>query len=111
MRFFSDMLNNMFNKLDPNKIVRLLQRCIAHAGGAKSNGKEVTAALRSMTNARAVGPGELPVENLKHGFHDDAALLRELQRVITLVWHGGKVLQPWRETVLKLVLKKGDRTD
>ena len=53
---------------------------------------------------------ELPVELLKFGLHHDPTVLREFHRVIKLVWHQRKVLQRWRDAVIKFLHKK-DRTE
>ena len=67
-------------------------------------------ALRSMANAKAVGPDGLPVELLKLGLHHDTIVLWEFHRVIPRVWHDGRVPQWWRDAVLKVLHKKKDRT-
>ena len=67
--------------------------------------------MRSMANAKAVGPDELPMELLKLGLHHDTTVLREFHRVITRVWRDGQVPQRWRDAVLKVLYKKKDRTD
>ena len=59
---------------------------------SESNRKknEAIAALRSITNAKAMGPDELPFELLKLGLNHDPIVLREFHRMIKLVWHQQK---------------------
>ena len=68
-------------------------------------------ALRSISNAKAVGPEELPFEFLKLGIKLDPTVLREFHRVIKLVWHQREVSQRWRDAVIKVLHKKKDRTE
>ena len=72
---------------------------------------ELIGTLRSMANAKAVGPDELPVELLKLGINHDPTVLREFYRVIKLVWHQREVPQRWRDAVIKVLHKKKDRTE
>ena len=46
-----------------------------------------------MTDAKAVGSDELPVELLKLGIRQGRIILLELHRLITLIWREGKVPQ------------------
>ena len=62
-----------------------------------------------MTNAKAVGPDELPVELLELGINLDPTVLREFHRVIKLVWQQREVPQRWRDAVIKVLRKKKDR--
>ena len=64
-----------------------------------------------VANAKAMVPNELPVELLQLGLHHDTTVLREFHRVITRVWRDGRVLQRWRDAVLKVLHKKKDWTD
>ena len=64
-----------------------------------------------MANAKAVGPDGLPAELLKLGLHENRTILRELHRITKLVWHGGQVPQQWKDTTIKVLHKKKDRTE
>ena len=64
-----------------------------------------------MTNAKAVGPDELPVELLKLGINNDPTVLRVFHGVIKRVWHQREVPQRWRDAVIKVLHKKKDRTE
>ena len=85
VRFFSDLLNGESDQLDHSIIEGIPQHPVAHVLGVEPTEEEVASALRSMANAKAVGPDELPVELLKLGLHHDTTVLREFHRVITRV--------------------------
>ena len=89
MRHFRSLLNAKPETLDPT--VKIPQRPVAEALGEEPTEDEVAAALRSMTNAKAVGPDGLPAELLKLGLHENRTILRKLHRISKLVWHGGQV--------------------
>ena len=92
--------------LDHSAIAGIPQHPIAHVLGVEPTEEEVASSLRSMANAKEVGPDELPVELLKLGLHHDTSVLREFHSVITRVWHDGQVPHRWRHTVLKILHKK-----
>ena len=83
MRFFSGLLNGESYRPDHSIIAGIPQHPIPHVLEVESTDEEVASALRSMANAKAVGPDELPVELLKLGLHHDTTVLREFHRVIT----------------------------
>ena len=58
---------------------------VAEALGKEPTEDEVAAALRSMANAKAVGPDGLPAELLKLGLHENRTIFRELHRITKLV--------------------------
>ena len=110
-RLFGNFLNAKSDKLRLDIIEELPQWPITHALGVEPTENELIGALRSMANAMAVGPDELPVEFLKLGINHDPTVLREFHRVIKLVWHQREVPHRWRDAMIKIVLKKKDRTE
>ena len=110
-RFFGTFLNAKSDKLRLDIIEELPQWPITHALGVEPTENELIGALRSMANAMAVGPDELPVEFLKLGINHDPTVLREFHRVIKLVRHQREVPQRWRDATIKVVHKKKDRTE
>ena len=58
MRFFSGLLNGESYKPDHSIIAGIPQHLISHALGAEPTEEEVASALRSMANAKAVGPDD-----------------------------------------------------
>ena len=107
--FFGTLLNSKSDKLRLDIIEGLPQWPITHALGVEPTENELIGALRSMANAKAVGPDELPVELFKLGINHDPTVLREFHRVIKLVWHQREVPQRWRDAVIKVLHK--DRTE
>ena len=71
--------------LDPTVISKIPQRPVAETLGEEPTEDEVAAALRSMGNAKAVGPDGLPEELLKLGLHKNRTVLRELHRITKVV--------------------------
>ena len=107
-RFFETLLNSKSDKLRLDIIEELAQWPITHDLGVEPTESELIGALRSMSNAKAVGPDKLPVEFLKLGINLDPTVLREFHRVIKLVWHQREVPQRWRDAVVGVLHKKKD---
>ena len=110
-RLFGTLLNTKSDNLRLDIIEGLSQWPVTHALGVEPTENELIGALRSMANAKAVGPDELPVELLKLGLNHDPTVLREFHRMIKLVWHQREVPQLWRDAVKKVSHKKDDRTE
>ena len=110
-RFFGTLLNSKSDKLRLDIIEELPQWPIAHDLRVEPTESELIGALRSMANAKAVGPDKLPVELLKFGINHDPTVLREFHRMIKLVRHQREVPQRWRDAVIKVLHKKKDRTE
>ena len=110
-RFFGTLPNSKSDKLRLDIIKKLPQWPITHDLGVQPTEIELIGALRSMTNAKAVGPHELPVELLKLGINHDPTVLREFHRMIKRVWHQWEVPQRWRDAVIKVLHETKDRTE
>ena len=110
-RFFGTLLNSKSDKHRLGVIEELPQWPITHALGVEPTEIELIGALRSMANAKAVGPDELPVELLKLGINHDPTVLREFHRMIKRVWHQREVPQRWRDAVIKVLHNKKDRAE
>ena len=67
--------------------------------------------MKAMANAKAVGSYGLPAEPLKLGLQQDRTILRELHRLTILVWRQGKVPKQWKDAVITVLHKKGDKTE
>ena len=106
-RFFGTLLNSKSDKLR----LDIIEGPITHALGVEPTENELIEALRSMANAKAVGPDKLPVELLKLRINLDPTVLREFHRVIKLVWHQREVPQRWRDAVIKCLHKNKNRTE
>ena len=108
--FFDTLLNSKSDQLRLDILEGLPQWPVTHALGVEPTENKLIGALRSMANAKAVGPDELPVELFKLGTNHDPTVLREFHRVIKLAWHQRKVPQRWRGAVIKVLHKKKDMT-
>ena len=86
--------------LDPDIPKRLLQHPVASALGIEPTEEEIATATKAMSNAKAVGPDDLPAELLKLGLQQDRTILLELHRRTTLIWREGKVPQQWNDAVI-----------
>ena len=70
----------------------------------------ILTAMKAMANTKAVGPDGFPAELLKLGLQDRTILL-ELHRLATLIWREGKVPHQWKDAVITVLHKKGDKTE
>ena len=111
VRFSRSLLNAKSDMLDPDIPKRLPQHPVASALGIEPTEEEIATAIKEMANAKVVGPDGLPVELLKLGLQQDRTILLELHRLTTLIWRGGKVPQQWKDAVIILLHKKGDKTE
>ena len=80
-RFFGTLLNSKSDKLRLSIIEGLPQWPITHALGVEPTENELTGALRSMANAKAVGPDELLIELLRFGINHDPTVLRNVSTI------------------------------
>ena len=97
--------------LDPDILKRLPQHPVASALRIEPTEEEIATAMKAMANAKAVGPDGLPAELLKLGLQQDRIILLELHRLTILIWRQGKVLQHWKDAVIIVLHKKGDKTE
>ena len=111
MRFFRSLLNAKFDMLDPDIPKRLLQQPVASALGIEPTEKEIATAMKAMANAKVVGPDGLPAELLKLGLQQDRTILLELHRLTTLIWREGKAPLQWKDAVITILHKKGNKTE
>ena len=73
--------------------------------------QELTDAIRSLANAKAVGPDGVSVELFKITLNGDPAVLRRLLEVVVCIWRGGEVPQQWKDAIIMVPHKKKDRTE
>ena len=110
-RFFRSLLNSKSDMLDPDIPKRLPQQPVASALGIEPTEEEITTAMEVMANEKAVGPDGLPAELLKLGLQQDRTILLEFHRLTTLIWREGKAPQQWKDAVITVLHKKGDKTE
>ena len=111
VRFFRSLLNSKSDMIDADIPKRLLQHPVASALAIEPTEEEIATAMKAMANAKAVGPDGLPAELLKLGLQEDRTTLRELHRLTILIWRQGKVPQQWKDAVITVLHKKGDKTE
>ena len=111
VRFFRSLLNSKSDMLDADIPKRLPQHPVASALGIEPTEEEIAPAIKAMANAKAVGSYGLPAELLKLGLQQDRTILRELHRLTILVWRQGKAPQQWKDAVITVLHKKGDKTE
>ena len=111
VRFFFSLLNSKSNMLDPDILKRLPQHLVTSALGIKPTEGKIATAMKVMANAKAVVQGGLPAELLKLGLQQDRTILLELHRLTILIWRQGKVQQQWKDAVITVLHKKGDKTE
>ena len=111
LRFFRSLLKNKSDMLDADIPKRLPQHPVASALGIEPTEVEIATAMKAMANAKAVGPDGFPAELLKLGLQQDRTILQELHRLTILIWLQGKVPQQWKDAVITVLHKKGDKTE
>ena len=68
--------------------------------------QELTYAIRSLLNGKAVEPDGVPVELFKITLNGDPALRQRLLDIIFGIWRGGRPKQ-WKDAIIKVLHKKG----
>ena len=97
--------------LDPDIPKRLPQHPVASALRIEPTEEEIATAMKAIANAKAVRPDGLPTELLILGLQQDRTILLELHRLTTLIWREGKVPQQWKDAVMIVLYKKGDKAE
>ena len=73
--------------------------------------QELTDAIRSLTNGKAVGPDGVSVELFKIILNGDPALRQRLLDIVVRIRNGGEVPQQWKNAIIMVLHKKKDRTE
>ena len=116
VRFFRSLLNSISDMLDAGMLdadipKRLPQHPVASALGIEPTEEDIATAMNAMANAKAGGPDGLPAELLKLRLQQDRTIMRELHRLTILIWRQGKIPQQWKDAVITVLHKKGDKTE
>ena len=110
-RWFHTLLNAKSPKLDPN-IAEGLDRWPENMPlRVQPTMQELTDAIRTLTNGKAVGPDGVSVELFKITLNGDPALRQRLLDIVVRIWRGGEVPQQWKDTIIKVLHKKKNRTE
>ena len=73
--------------------------------------QELTDAIRSLANGKAVGLDKVSVELFKITLNGDPTLRRRLLDIVVVsIWRGGEVPQ-WKDAIIMVLHKKKDRTE
>ena len=93
VRWFHTLLNAKSSKLDPNIAEGLDQWSENVPLGVQPTMQELTDAIPSLPNGKAVGPDGVFVELFKITLNGDPALRRRLFDIVVRIWRGGEVPQ------------------
>ena len=73
--------------------------------------QELTGAIHSLANGKAVGPYGVSVELLKITLNGDPALCQRLLGIVVRIWREGEVPQQWKDAIIVVLHRKKDRTE
>ena len=73
--------------------------------------QELTDAIRSLANGKAVGADGVSAELFKFTLNGDPALRWRLLDIVVCIWREGEVPQQWKVTIIMVLHKKKDRTE
>ena len=79
--------------------------------GVQPTRQELTNAIRSLANGKAIGPDGVSVELFKITLNGDPALHRRLLDIVFRIWGGGKAPQQRKDAIIMVLHKKTDRTE
>ena len=71
--------------------------------------QELTDAIRSLANGKAVGPNGVSIELFTIILNGDPALPRRLLNIVVRIWRGGEVPQQWKDAIIMVLHKKKGR--
>ena len=111
VRWFHTLLNTKSPKLDPNIADGLDQWPENMPLGVQLTMQELTDAICSLANGKAVGPDGVSVELFKITLNLDPALRLRLLDIVVRIWSGGEVSQQWKDAIIRVLHKKKDRTE
>ncbi|CAB1118778.1 unnamed protein product [Ectocarpus sp. CCAP 1310/34] len=106
-RFFSTLLNFKSPALNPDIIERVTQR---PATVTLNELEEVARATKDLKNWKAPGHDSLPAELLKID-DDEPFVLGHLHTILVKVWNRGDIPREWKDATIKVLYKKGDRSN
>ena len=81
-------------------------RPAARVHATRSKMQELTDAIRSLANGKAVGLGGVSVEPFKIILNGDPALRRRLFDIVVCIWRGAKVPQQWKDAIIMVLHKR-----
>ena len=111
VRCFHTLLNAKSLSLDPNIVEGLDQWPENMPLGVQPTMQELTDAIRSLANGKAVGRDGVSVKLFKITLTGDPALRRRPFDIVVRIWRGGEVPQQWKDAIITALHKKKDRTE
>ena len=111
VRWFHTLLHAKTMRLDPNIGEGLDQWPENMPLGVQPTMQELTNAIRSLANGKAVEPDGVSVELFKTILNGGPALRWRLLDVVARIWRGGEVPQQWKVVIIMVLYKNKDRTE
>ena len=105
------LLNAKLPKLDPDNAEGLDQWPKNTPLRVQPTMQELTDAIRSLANGKAVGPDGVSVELLKIILNVDPALRRRQLDIAVCILRGGVPQQQWKDVITMVLHQKKDRTE
>ena len=90
VRWFHTLLNAKSPRLDPNIAEGLDESPENMPLGVQPTMQELTGAIRSLANGKAVGPDGVSVKLFKSILNGDPALRRRLLDIVVRIWRGAR---------------------
>ena len=106
VRWFHTLLNAKSPRLDPNIVEGLDQWPENMPLGVQPTMQELTGAIRSLANGKAVGPDGVSVKLFKITLNGDPALRRRLLDIVVRIWRRGEMPQQWKHATIMVLHKK-----
>ena len=79
--------------------------------GVQPTMQELTDAICSLANGKAVGPDGVSIELFEITLNGDSALPRRLLDIVVHIWSGGEVSQQWKCAIIMILHENKDRTE
>ena len=103
--------STLFSAPSHRSSTRTSPKAMAVPLGVQPTIQELTCAIRSLANEKAVGPDVVSVELFKITLNDDPALRQRLLAIVVCIWRGGEVPQQWKYAIIMALHKKKDLTE
>ena len=112
IRWFRTLLNANSPRLDRTSQKALTDQWPEKMSlGVQPSMQELTHAIRSLVNGKAVSPDGVSVELFKIPLGGDPALRRRLPDIVVRIWREAEVPHQWKYATIMVLHKKKDRTE
>ena len=113
--WFGTILNTLLNakspRFDPNIAEGLDQWPENMPLGVQPTMQELTVAIHSLANGKAVGPDGVSVELFKITLNGDPALRQRRLDIVVRIWRGGEVPKQCKDAIIMVLRKMINRTE